>query len=309
MKKAIVIYHRVDYDGIYSCCVALKWLKENNSYIDWDIYGYTYGDILPNYEEWCSKYDTIIMSDISFPDSVMLYLKENVRNLIWCDHHVTALERAKVSGFDDISGIREIGRGACELTWKYLFKTEAPYFIQLLSTYDVWDKERFDWENEVIPLQYSLKAKYSLSIDLASLHFEESLKLSPSNSDEVISLGKLIQDYQDQKNKSAVRNYSFPITIANKFKGICILGTDFGSGMFKEVMADYDVYSVANMRTMEDGTKTFQVSLYAEPGRIDFNLGEYVYKKYGDRAGGHACACGLKLDLEEFLKLIIDGEI
>ena len=34
--------------------------------------------------------------------------------------------------------------------------------VQIAGAYDVWNKERFDWEEIAVPLQYGLKNTYGL---------------------------------------------------------------------------------------------------------------------------------------------------
>lgn len=306
MKKALLCYHKVDYDGVFSCCIARKALEER--YQEVEPLGFTYGDPLPDFESL--DHDLIVMVDISFPPEVMKGLYQT-RDCLWIDHHQTALTQADINGYSQMDGLRRIGTGACELCWEFFFGgTPVPLIIQYLSAYDVWNKTRFPWDWETVPLQMILKTKYGMNVQKIWPDFEK--MISPEyDVTELLGIGQQIATYEGNQFRSACKTYSFPVTVNGRYKGVCIMTNSFGSRIFESVADQYDIYVTVNRRTDPvTGQVIFPVGMYCEQGRVDFSLAEYLQVTYGvDRSGGHACACGTSLNEEEFRRLIIDCQI
>ena len=40
MKDGVIIYHRVDFDGVFSACIAEKWINENPGYSSYELFGF-----------------------------------------------------------------------------------------------------------------------------------------------------------------------------------------------------------------------------------------------------------------------------
>ena len=310
MKDGVIIYHRVDFDGVFSASIAEKWINENPEYSSYELFGYTYGDEIPDAESWAKNgYDSVIMVDISFPADYMNKYRELWKSgvysdLIWIDHHITAIQDSISHGYSDLPGLRGLDSAACEYSWIYFFGEIVPDIIQLLSAYDIWNKTRFDWGNCVLPLQYALKAKYGVNQVAIAGDFGKLIWSSPEELNSIIESGKLILKYLERTWKSAVKVYSFEITVAGRYKGIAMMSSEFSSNLFQSVMDKYDVYCVVNRR---DKGK-YACSLYIEPGRIEsFNAGEYLKANYG--GGGHRGAAGCVLGQEQFERLINNCEI
>jgi oligoribonuclease NrnB/cAMP/cGMP phosphodiesterase (DHH superfamily) len=254
-------------------------------------------------------YGNIILVDVSFPPKIMKDLAK--LRFIWIDHHVTAIESSRKFGYDWLPGKRqEIGKAACELAWEFFFPDRpTPDIIQRISAYDVWDKDRFDWKTEVLPLQSALRVTYGVSEYYLWPEFNDLLCLGQRGLQDLLDKGMLLGKYDAIKFKSDVERFSFPITVAGKYRGVALIGTNFTSIVFDSVIQEYDVYCVANRRESKEKGVYFTLSLYAEPNRIDLNLGEYLRSKFGDNAGGHKCAAGAQIELDDFMKLILDKEI
>lgn len=307
-KNSIVIYHRVDFDGLFSSAIVEKFINECSDYVGYDLFGYTYGDEIPDPLMWLERgYNSIIMVDISFPTEVMLKYRDlclsDQAEVIWIDHHVTAIDDSFKNGYSDLPGLRGLDVAACEYSWMFFYpKTQIPSIIQYLSAYDTWNKMRFDWSGAVFPIQLALKAKYGLNQESISKDFSNNLVYM--NSDQfynIVESGKLICKYLERTWKAAVKTYSFEIQVAGKFRGIAIMSTEFSSNTFNSVIEDYDVCCVVNRR----GPNQYSCSLYVEPGKdIPFNAGEYLKEMYG--GGGHKGAAGCVLTKEQFDRLTID---
>ena len=312
VEKTLVIYHRVDYDGIFSGCTVKKFLIDSGVDKNPTMLGWNYGDQIPDILN--QGYTLIFMVDISFPPAFMKDLKAwTGGKVVWIDHHITAIDGSEAEGYSDMEGLRRIGTAACELCWEYLYDQRAPMIIQRLSAYHVWDRTRFNWEDEVLPLQAALKVTYGIGEKYIWPNFNNLVQMGEKGINILLGTGKLLNKYDAMRFKSEVGRFAFPIVVGGHYKGIAILGTSFTSLVFQSVFPDYDVYCVFNRKNgrKDNGEveEVYSLSLYSEPNRIDLNLGEYLKSKYGDAAGGHASAAGAQIPFEDFMKLLIDKTI
>ena len=310
-KKITIIYHRVDYDGLFSALICKHYFDINYPIdVSINMLGFTYGDVLPDLQSLKKSSDKIIMVDISFPADYMQKLIETIgsENITWIDHHITAIRDAIQFGYNDLAGYRDsdANKGACELTWEWFFKdVEAPKIIQYLSAYDVWNKNRFSWDHNILPCQNGLRALFGMNLEslLHNIHQVLSEKFLET---QVLPGGRMIKSFLSMKWRTQIKNSTFDITVAGKYKGIAILSPDFSSAMFESVVDKYQVFCICNIKRDSD---LFSVSLYSEPdGRLgDFELGEYMKRYYS--GGGHKTAAGGKLTKEQFNYLIFNKVI
>lgn len=304
--KALIVYHRVDFDGVFSCCLAERFLDETPGCLEYEILGYTYGDEIPNFKYYIESegINYIIISDVSFSTDIMLYLKEKYDNkeigLTWIDHHITSIVDSEKNKYDDIPGVRGVERAACEYSWKYFYPNEiCPEVIEYMSAYDIWDKTRFDWENSVLPLQHALFDKYGVSETKIMDDFGKLLYMDEPELENLISYGRKLLNFKRKGWKAAIKNYSFEITVAGKYRGIAILSTEFSSLLFGDKSVEYDVMCVMNRKNND----CYCFSLYVDPSKtIDFNAGEYLKEKYN--GGGHQKAAGGKLNFDQFVEFM-----
>lgn len=300
-KKAIIVYHSCDADGLSSYCIASQALTEHGYYVE--KLGYNYGDEIPG----MTGYDLVCIVDISFPPEIMMYLwKEYNDNILWIDHHITAINASEEHGYSTMPGLREVGLAACELTWKFFYPEPTfttPEAIRILGIYDTWRKKDVGeqyWENIVVPFQSGVKFKFGLNPDMWKAKWHEIVYEWAG----FLETGKIITEYQEHINTGIIKRFAFPVRVAGRYKGICLLGTGFSSLAFKSVLQDYDLYIVCNRK----GPDEYTFSIYGEPDRgLDFNCGEYVKQLY--RGGGHALSAGGLLNYEQFERLVKDCEL
>ena len=309
MRKILIIYHRVDYDGVFSACITQEFFKQDTNN-DIKLLGWNYNDSMDQVNQSVLEAETVVMVDISFPADFMLYLKglndSGNKEVYWIDHHITAIDDSKKFGYDDLPGLRDISNAACELCWFYYFHNiNSPKLVQYVGAYDIWNKSKFDWEEETYPVQLGLKVNYGVNEKGISVIWKSILNNDEETVKSIIHDGKLIYKFQQRIWKSNCKNYAFPVTVAGKYKGVAMINTEFGSNQFKSILDDYDVYIVVNRR----GPDCFNISMYKEPDRItEFSLGGYT-TKLGNTMAGHLCAAGSQLTLKQFEQFIETCEI
>lgn len=125
-----ICLHHNDADGRASAAIVRRALGQNIKLIEID-----YGEPAPWSE--IDLADKVVMVDFSLPAAEMQRLVE-MTELIWIDHHISALEL--MAGIaDDWPGLRDIGEAGCVLTWKYFFPDQPiPRAIVLIGDRDIW---------------------------------------------------------------------------------------------------------------------------------------------------------------------------
>lgn len=138
------IFHNVakDFpcpDGIASAWVVREFYKEKNP--DLDFIGWTYeqpiSELVDTYSLWDKK---VLIVDFSIPVGIIdTFLSSVTKEVYIIDHHKSfsdAINSAKTFTFDNlIFDVRECG---ATLTWKTLFKTEPPPWLQYIRDNDLF---------------------------------------------------------------------------------------------------------------------------------------------------------------------------
>ena len=211
-KKFLIIYHRVDYDGLCSMAVTKKYLSATYPDSIIDLYGSNYGDTMIDINGTLEQYDMIFLVDISFPTAEMTILT-NSGKAAWIDHHITQITESESCGFDKMPGIRVDGTAACELCWEFFFPdVEIPLGVKYLSHYDTWRHDTYSWDSENLPYQYGLRAEFSLNAQKFYDKFDHVLR----DVEEIKEGGKTVLNYLYNAWKGTVKGYAFDVLIAGK---------------------------------------------------------------------------------------------
>lgn len=279
------IYHEADLDGVMSAAIVKKYFKG-----DIDLLPYNYGKEIPD----VNKYDKVFVVDVSFGDRTRFLFDEwedKGIDVTWIDHHKTAIEAVKDY---NVKGKRRIGTAACELTWEYLFDDiETPDVVKLLSTYDVWDHDRFEW-SDVMAFQYGMRGYCGLDVDMAA-------KAMDGDHDfiyDMIRNGEAILEYIVEKNRGEMKMFSFEADIFG-YKAICMNTTEFNSTTFESM---YDPRKHDLMMPFCWNGRFFRCSFYTTKEEVDVSA---LARKANPGGGGHKAAAGFQLsaeDMMEFLK-------
>ncbi len=146
-------YHRVDLDGRCSGAIVKK------MYPECEMIGADYNDTLDL--DSIKQGEKVFIVDFSFPIDKMIQLS-NTAELVWIDHHKSAIEKAHKAGFLSSGGqLLHMGsddpstkKAGCELTWEWIYPREkTPLAVKLLSKYDVWNLK----DPLVLPFQYGFR--------------------------------------------------------------------------------------------------------------------------------------------------------
>jgi uncharacterized protein len=125
-----ICLHHNDADGRASAAVVRRALGRDVLLIEID-----FGEPVP----WdkIKQAQRVIVVDFSLPAHDMQRLADSAE-LIWIDHHISALE--SMAGIaDDWLGLRDISEAGCVLTWKYFFPNQpVPRAIVLIGDRDIW---------------------------------------------------------------------------------------------------------------------------------------------------------------------------
>lgn len=330
-KRVACIYHAIDLDGWMSAAIVKHWFRDrfqikglreqyDSSKDTLDFIGYNYGDPIPD----LSKYDKVIMCDISFPKEEMRKIAENY-HFIWIDHHISALkDNAYLIDLaqceDSNINLKLDPRfAACELTWKYFFPDETmPELIRLLGRYDCFGHKGTDEEQKVLEFQYGARQcirDYNEAYNGLVITKDDVLYSSGQYFDNVLNQihanGKAIYKYLCTEAEQAYTNgfeiyfrYSPNIpehrnlgfTDHTIYRFICINKERFNPINFG---IDYHKDGYDGCASYFFDGNTYIFSLYNDNGELDCSN---IAKQFG--GGGHKGAAGFRITTEQFNKFI-----
>ncbi len=276
-----VFYHNADLDGICSAAI----IYQNNQGKPCDFYGINYGDIFP----WddikplpSGQKELVYMVDFSLPINGMIKLA-NVCDLIWVDHHDTAIKAAKENTIPltSLAMVLNNDKAGCELTWEYIHGgAEMPMAIYYLGRWDIWKWKDIPNCKSFQMGMRELGLKYNSPI--WELLFNDGKGRTSAFSD-IVKSGETIERYTNTQNANRCKYGAFPTTFHN-LKAICLNGGG-GSQLFDSIYneTDYDIMIAFQMNK----DKKWTVSLYST--KLEIHCGE-IAKLYG--GGGHKGAAG-----------------
>jgi len=273
-------YHSADLDG--HCSGAIVKYK----YPECEMFGIDYGDEFPF--DSIQQGEKVFMVDFALqPFTGMIWLNEISGNeLVWIDHHKSAIESSNEDKSGTIKGTRFDGIGACQLVWEYLFDTEAPRSVKLLSEYDVWNHT----DDDTLPFQFGLR-QYETHPN-EQIFWRQLFEVEGLNPlDQIIGEGGIILQYQATENKKRCSACAFE-TELDGLKCIALNQMLTNSQIFDSVW-DAEKYDAMLAFGFRKGSWT--VSLYSDKKDIDVSV---IAKNRG--GGGHKGAAGFQCDILPF---------
>lgn len=280
--KVICYYHGIDLDGKCSAAIVRR------KYPDCELIGVDYPD-RPDFEK-IEPGQGVLIVDFSFSYEDMKELLQLTKgNLIWIDHHKSAIQKIKPLIAEMFDGKREIGKAGCELTWEYLFPDEPmPEAVRLLGRYDVWGHSK----PETRPFQVGMRLNEwnpdnkNWPVLFKDKHFWHDIRLN----------GEIILKYEIQRNIIYAREMAFPV----EFEGhkAWAINKALSNSQIFEKLEGSDERPLWILFRYKEGVWSY--SLYSAPSS-GIDISEITVKHGG---GDHAGAAGFKSDkylLEEKL--------
>lgn len=305
--KTALIYHSVDLDGFCSCAIAqFKFMEDNKACKIDGCTSYNGVSTGSNVEEMTtipynyrqqipelSGYDRVIMVDISFKPECMIALKASLgkENVIWIDHHISAIKDSEKFGYDDLAGIRMTSFAACELTWMYFFEDkEMPKLVYLLGRYDCFGHKGKEDERFITEFQYGARQAYTnpgeLLIPIRFAHDKEEFMNKAIKI--VHKTGEAIYQYliYDAKIAWKTKHEIRFITEFGNFKFAAVNKERFNPGNFE---INYKEEGYDGVVSYYFTGKRWSFSLYSD--HVDCSA---ICKEHG--GGGHKGAAGFVID-------------
>lgn len=152
MSNLAIIHHAYQNksacpDGIFSAYIVKDYLvnKNNKTETEIDLIGWDYlSDNNPDPPD-IKKYNEIWIVDLSFPSIVLKSEEWASKRITIIDHHISAWDKLSQleNWLNNNHRIKfDISECAASLTWKYLFNSKIPAFLNLVKQRDigsVWD--------------------------------------------------------------------------------------------------------------------------------------------------------------------------
>lgn len=333
--NVLCIYHQNDLDGVLSAALV------NSAYSNVQLYPYTYSGVekyFPSEHEDGILINKIFMVDISYPHDSMLRLKQECENrsieLIWIDHHISAINDSKNFGYDDIEGIRwnlkeeRYNVGACFSVWEYLLENtnmidirhneNVDKFIRILATYDGWDEKlnllldtyntpSMSWRT-ILGIQeyYNMRfMDYPTHTDTNDSVLDMTYYLTRSKCDDIDDIinirSKDVLIHKEFVYNNIYKNASFN-TIILGHKTLAINAPLFSSTIFNANMdSSIELMMVFNF---DPKSKKYRVSFYSKNKDVDCSKIAAIFG-----GGGHPGAAGCFWSIAFMQNFLENGEL
>lgn len=309
-----LVYHGEDFDGWYSQFLMELCIAPN---LDYTLIPGDFSNKRITAEH-LKEYKTIIMVDYSLVPSDMQAIASR---LIWIDHHkrnyeniLSELEltmRTKPEWW-----ILDHTKAACELclevyatAWK---RDVHEGIVDLLGSYDVWRKDREDWD-DIVNFQYGLQAIQGTEIKLSSKIREDVMngryREHGENIFNIKKNGKIIIDYLATMFEKNIRNGNYVTYVDGGYQmDVLMLNSTpaVGSRVFE--VPDYNGRMVLD--TVDVGMtyrwtgKNWLCGFYSSNPEVDCSK---IAVKYG--GGGHPGASGCTMTDEQLKAFPIFVEV
>lgn len=308
-----VIFHRADYDGLFSKEVARHFLgDENTIYIGWD-----HGDLKLNFP----PEGTVYVIDLS-PDCFERLRATDIPRLIWIDHHISSFEKwtAERCG-GEIPGYRINGVAACRLAYQWFninqhnaqnMTNEAlimpmpnleaykkrevcePIAVTLAGEYDVFDHAPSEGKDE--DFQFGLDSVHHIDWETLMLPTLD----GKYEVDEICRIGAYARQCYATRDAVIMRHRSFKA----QFEGLTFLCLNTAR-CNSQTFASLDLKDAGHDALLAFfwNGKTWTVSMYHSLHKTDIDL-SVIAVKWGREVnpatgkpfggGGHKGACGFQ---------------
>ena len=295
-RKIVVIYHRVDSDGIM-CQAIARWFTTSLGVVE-EI-GWHYGDPIPE-RDWAS-YDKVYMLDICI-DVLLQRIPQD--KLVWIDHHISSI-RAHPE-YPRNNGLLDDRRSACFLCWKYFANGErgflvesdlryqrVPKLVAHIAGYDIHDLDRNHNLDRAVNLGLMHFHDQDPEGTIAQIHdvlFYEADPTANQFDDECFKVGYILAEHLYGSSKKAFQRLGFNVV----YKGFNFaVANSIGNSHFFDSLPETNP-ATALMLFQISGNGV-SVSMYNRDGWEHQDL-SVIAKANG--GGGHRGACGFPATLD-----------
>lgn len=297
-----IFYHN-DMDGKCAAHVI-------NSYDDWptpssSFHAINYGMEFPLAD--IEEAERVYILDYSIEPEEMKKLLAITEDVIWIDHHKTAIEKYqdflwepldpdRTGDQGSILGLRSVEMAGCCLAYKWVrvnrspyqhMPNEMPYYIRLIGDRDTWAWKYGETTKEFFA---GLQAEdtFPRAPIWDKLRWDEDL----DTLNNLGSNGRVIQKYKDRTQQEAIRENGFWVDFVG-YKCYAMCGR-WSSQPFEAVVPEADIWLPF---TYLHGCWT--VYLYSTKVDVSEIAKTFSYK--GKRGGGHKGAAGFQCGYPPFL--------
>lgn len=290
-----IIYHKDCMDGIASAFIASETFKMYQESVSAIAVQYGGEDILfgrdPNkaLKEPLAKEDVIYFVDFSLPRDLMIELSTMVKEIVVLDHHETA--QSELEGLEEklenVTVIFDMERSGATLAFDYFDPCIDGSIFDYIEDRDLW-KFELDYSKEV-----NAAIKFYTKPNCLESFKETYERFDPV---EFSNAGEVLLKQQDIQIKSKLK----------KVKDLSLKGISF-----KAINATENISELGNAICTEYNTPAL-VYFITEHDKVvcslrstdDLKAVEPVAKALG--GGGHRNACGFTLELEDFMRIVLD---
>lgn len=270
MSNPIKVFHHNDLDGRLSAAIIYNKVNKDAEFYEMD-----YDKEFPF--DKINDNDRVIIVDFSISIDDMEKLLKTTNDIIWLDHHISAIEKYdKFPFMDEIKGIRNASKAGCLLTWEYYLKHEkTPIVVKLISDFDTW---KYEYGDHTLYFKYGMETfDISPKSEVWNLLLNTNEKVKNRIID-VIDMGKIIDRYKKNMDKDMIDTLAYSILFEDQ-KCLAI-NCPGNSLLFGD---NIDKYPICITYTYNGNSYT--VSLFSK----SINVSE-IAKKYS--GGGHKKAAG-----------------
>ncbi len=159
--KVLIFYHP-DADGITAAAIVRHPLQQRYAGVRFEYIRHGYLCEERRLLELHSDGHTQIWAvDISFrPETTRRLQCAFGSDFVWIDHHISALEAWRATGWTNPAGIRDTAHSAAWLTWHHLFAAPAPLAVTWANKYDLWQQDA-EWNTRTCPWQLVVTRRFS----------------------------------------------------------------------------------------------------------------------------------------------------
>ncbi len=278
----LIIYHgRNCPDGFAAALAAWLFYQGQAEFL-----GLDHGDVKSLDDLPALDGRAVYILDFSFAQALLRDIEKRVSKLVLLDHHKSAAD--KLSGFACRCGAVhfDMKKSGSRLAWEYFQRErELPDLVRLIEDRDIWI-----W-------QYPESAGFLSALDLEPMEFERWNEIAGFDA---AQLARYVDrgTAMDQKFNQLAAEIAQGAQAIN-FNGVSGLMVNAPSA-FHSVIGDVVSKQSATFALLWNLDKTGHVKVGLRSQR-DFNCIALAESMHG---GGHAQACGFKMDLQRLPELL-----